>query len=233
MTNFLTIKHHVELALREKEAKEARVIVIRDALQKHHARLISYAERLYNKVSSEEPLTTDLLEDRMYSALKSHIPRSSLWSNLNRLNNFYEKLDKLEVRLRINLREEIVKDNDIPNKDSVHQGFLEAFHFQVIEWAKGHGGINLKDFFKVHTIGKGESSVEYGAFHLGIVADSDVPTIIAVIERWEGKLTEWQEYNDARTIFNQLDSLKMKTKEDLAVILERGIVPGSCKYCPA
>lgn len=74
------MKHHVDRALREKEAKEARVIVIRDALQKHHARLISYAERLYGNVNSEAPVTSALLEDRMYNALKSHLPRFPLKS---------------------------------------------------------------------------------------------------------------------------------------------------------
>ena len=57
--------------------------------------------------------------------------------------------------------------------------------------------------------------------------------IKAIIERWEKKLTKRPEYDDARDIFNQLNSLKLRTKEELAVIFERGIVPGSCKYCPA
>ena len=228
-----TIKHHVETALREKEAKEARVIVIRDALQNHHAKLISYTERLYGNVDSEDPVTSALLEDRMYNALKSHLPRSSLWNYLNRLNHLYEKLDELKVRLRTKLQGEIEKDTAIPTKESVHLGLLEAFHFQVITWAKGHGGISLKDSFRVHALGNGESSVEYGSFHLGVVVDSDVPRIKAIIGCWEEKLTKRPEYDDAKAIFNQLNSLKVKTKEELAVIFERGIVPGSCKYCPA
>lgn len=227
-----TLKHHVERALREKEAKEARVIVIRDALQNHHARLISYAERLYGNVNSEDPVTSALLEDRMYSALKSHLPRSPLWNYLNRLNQHYAKLDELKARLRTKLQEEIEKDTAIPTEESVHQGLLEAFHFQVIAWAKGHSGISLKESFKVHTVGNGKSSVEYGKFHLGAVMDSDVPRIKAIIESWEEKLTKRLEYDDAKAIFNQLNSLKVKTKEELAVIFERGIVPGSCKYCP-
>ena len=226
-----TIKHHVERALREKEANEARVIVIRDALQNHHARLVSYAERLYNNVDSEDPIFPDLLEDRMYNALKSHLPRSPLWKSLNRLNHLYEKLDELKTRLRAKLQEEIKKDTMLPIEDSVCRGLLEAFLFQVIAWAKGHSGISLKDF-KVHTVGDGKSSVEYGNFHLGVVVDSDVNKIRATIKGWERKLAKRLEYDDAKAIFNQLNSLKVKTKEELAVIFERGIVPGSCKYCP-
>jgi hypothetical protein len=227
-----TIKHHVERALREKEAKEARVIVIRDALQKHHARLISYAERLYSNVNSEDPVTAALLEDRMYNALKSHLPRSPLWNYLNRLNQHYEKLDELKAQLRIKLHEELEKDTAITTEESVHLGLLEAFHFQVIAWAKGHSGISLKDSFRVHALGNGKSSVEYGSFPLGIVVDADVPRIREIIEGWEKRLSKWPEYDDAKAIFNQLNSLRVKTKEELAVIFERGIVPGSCKYCP-
>ena len=62
--------------------------------------------------------------------------------------------------------------------------------------------------------------------------DSDLPRIEAIIESWEEKLAHRPEYDDAKDIFNQLNSLKVKAKEELAVIFERGIVPGSCKYCP-
>lgn len=227
-----TIKHHVERALREKEANEARVIVIRDALQNHHARLISYAERLYGNVDSEDPVSPALLEDRMYGALKSHLPRSPLWNSLNRLNHLYEKLDELKAQLRTKLQKGIKQDTAMPTEESVYQGLLEAFMFQVIAWSKGHGGISLEDSFRVHTVGNGRSSVEYGSFHLGVVADSDVTRIREIIEAWEKRLSNWPEYHDAKDLINQLSSLKVKTKEDLAVIFERGIVPGSCKYCP-
>lgn len=207
--------------------------MIRDALRNHHARLISYAKKLYGNVDSEVPVTSTLLEDRMYNALKSHLPRSPLWNYLNRLNQQYEKLDELKAQLRTKLQEEIEKDTAIPTKESVHLGLLEAFHFQVIAWAKGQGGISLKDHFRVHTVGNGESSVEYGSFNIGIVGDSDVPRIREIIEGWEEKLTKRPEYDDAKAIFNELNSLNVKTKEELAIIFERGIVPGNCKYCPA
>lgn len=109
---------------------------------------------------------------------------------------------------------------------------MEAFHFQMVAWAKGHSGISLKDFFKVHTVGDGKSSVEYGNFNLGIIADSDANKIKAIIEGWEKRLINWSEYQEAEGIFDKLNSQKVKTKEELAVIFERGIVPGSCKYCP-
>lgn len=228
-----TVKHHIERALREREAKEARVIVIRDALMRHHARLISYAERLYNNVNSAEPISAELLEDRMYHALKGHLPRSPLWNYLNRLNRLYGELDELKARLRTKLRKVIEKDAEMPTEESVRQGLLEAFLFQVTAWAKGHSGINLQEYFKAHTAGSGRSSVEYGNFNLGIVADSEVSRIREIIEAWEKRLVKLSEYHDAKEIFEQLHSLKIQTQEELAVIFERGIVPGSCKYCPA
>ena len=112
----------------------------------------------------------------------------------------------------------------MPIEDSVHLGLLEIFLFQVIAWAKGHGGISLKDSFRAHTVGNGRSSVEYGAFNLGVIADSDVTRIREIIEAWEKRLSNWPEYHDAKDIFNQLDSLKVKTKEELAVIFKRGVV---------
>jgi len=228
-----TVKHHIERALREKEAKEARVIVIRDALMRHHARLISYAEKLYNSVNSEEPVSPELLEDRMYYALKGHLPRSPIWNYLNRLNRLYGELDKLKAQLRTKLHEEIEQDTEMPAEESVRQGLLEAFLFQVTAWAKGHSGINLQEYFKAHTAGSGRSSVEYGSFHLGFVVDSEISRIEKIIGVWEKRLIKLPEYHEAKDIFEQLNSLKIKTEEELVVIFERGIVPGSCKYCPA
>jgi len=228
-----TLKHHIELALRERETKEARVIFIRDALMKHNAKLVSYAERLYKNVNSEEPIPDELLEDRMYSALKSHLPRSPLWNYLNRLNRLYGELDALKARLRTKLKKGLEKDTEIPSEESVHQGLLEAFLFQVAAWAKGHKGISLKDNFKIDAVGSGKSSIQYGSFNLGVLADSEVKKIKEIIEAWEKKLAKLPEYRDMKAIFERLDSLKIQTQEELAVIIERGVVPGSCKYCPA
>jgi hypothetical protein len=124
-----TIKQHVERALREKEAKEARIIVIRNALERHQARLITYARKLYNKVKSDEPISLNLLDDLMYGALKSHLPRSPLWNNISRINHYYGKLDELKKRLRTKLKEEINKDKAIPTEESVREGLIEAFSF--------------------------------------------------------------------------------------------------------
>jgi hypothetical protein len=228
-----TVKHHIELALRERESKEARVIFIKDALVRHNAKLISYAERLYKNVNSEEPISNELLEDRMYYALKGHLPRSPLWNYLNRLNRLYSELDKLEKSLRTKLQKGIEKDTKIPSVESVRLGLLEAFIFQVTARAKGNIGLSIEQDFKVNAAGSGKSSVEYGSFHLGTVADSEVKKIKEIIMAWEKKLIKLSEYRDMEEIFERLDSLKIQTQEELAVIIERGVVPGSCKYCPA
>ena len=228
-----TLKSHVERAQREREEKEARVIVIRDALLRHQAKLISYAERLYGNVDSGEPMHSDLLEDRMYGALKSHLPRSPLWNKyINQLNNLYKNLCDLKAQLREKLQKDIQNDNKIPTEESIYLGLLEAFLFQIISWAKGHSGINLKDNFRVHTVESGKSEVEYGNFNLGIIADSDIDSTRKLIEDWEKRLKSWPEYSNTKDIFDRLKVLKIKTIEELATIIERGIVPGSCKYCP-
>ena len=227
-----TIKQHVERALREKEAKEARIIVIRNALERHQARLITYARKLYNNVKSDEPISPNFLDDLMYGALKSHLPRSPLWNNINRINSYYEKLDELKKRLRVKIKDGISEDKAIPTEESILQGLIEAFSFQLLSWARGRPGISQKDHFRVHAIDKGKSDIEYGSFHLNIVSDSDVPKIREIIKDWEKELSEWPEYYEVKDIFNKLDSSKVKTKEDLSIILERGIVPGRCKYCP-
>jgi hypothetical protein len=142
-------------------------------------------------------------------------------------------LDELKARLRTKLKKGIEKDAEMPTEESVRLGLLEAFLFQVIAWARGHSGISLQEYFKVHSVDKGKSSVEYGKFNLGIVADSDINRIREIIVDWEKRLVKLPEYHDATAIFEQLNSLKMQTQEELAVIIERGVVPGSCKYCPA
>ena len=228
-----TVKSHIERALREREEKEARVVLIREALRNHQNKLITHAQKLYENVDSGKIVPDDLLAERMHSALKSHLPRSPLWRYLEQISRLYERLDQMKPGLRSKLEGVIKNDGRIPGEDTIRAGLLEAFGYQVLAWAKGHQGLSTGDSLRALPSSNGLSTVEYGDYNLGTLKDSYIDTLKSVIEEWERNLKEWPEYAEARGICDKLSLVKIKVKEELATIIERGIVPGRCKYCPA
>ena len=74
-----TVRRHIEEARQEREVREATVMVLRSALENHYADLCRLAEKLDAEIAREEPIYSLLGDDRMLSALKQHLPRSTLW----------------------------------------------------------------------------------------------------------------------------------------------------------
>jgi hypothetical protein len=228
-----TIKRHIDIAAKERYEKEAKVIVIKDALVNHHARLIAHAEKLYKNISLEISFSSDLTDDRMHIALKSHMPRSPLWNYINRINHLYEKLHETASRLTAMLENKINSDKEIPDNESVRIGLLEVLKYQAVEWAKSNRGLDIETHFRTNSDSRNKNSVEYGKFNLGTVTDNDLKQLIPIISKYEKNLRKFKEYDEMHSIYDELKVTKIKAAEELATIIEKGVLPGSCKYCPA
>lgn len=228
-----TIKKYIDIATKERYEKEAKVIVIKDALVNHYARLIAYAEKLYKNISTESSFSSDLTNDRMHAALKSHLPRSPLWNYINRINHLYEKLDETTSRLTAKLVQKINSDKEIPDNESVRLGLLEVLKYQIVEWAKANRGLDIEIHFKTHSDSRDKNTVEYGKFNLGPLSDNDLKQLKPIISKYEKSLRKLKEYDEAHSIYDELKLVKIKAAEELATIIEKGVLQGSCKYCPA
>jgi hypothetical protein len=232
-----TVRRHIEQAKQEKEVREARLIVLRSALERHYADFTGFAEKLDAEIASEKKISLSLREDRLWSALKQHLPRSPLWSSLNKLDNLLEQLAGLEKGIANRLTEELKNDSKLKglaseDRDRIIPGLAVALVFQMKSWGQERVGLTLTDNFRSEPAQEGLVNVRYGLASMeGVNADC-VTIIKQVLNDFESMITRWEEYLNLQKLFKDLGRLKQNVRDELAIVIMRRVVPGRCRYCP-
>jgi hypothetical protein len=232
-----TVRKHIEIGELEREAKEARAAVVRDALERHYRSIVGFARRLDKNVNAESVIPQALRDDRMWVALKQHQPRSPLWNLLGQWDKIHGSLEdlnkRLEARLQSELRADVrFQDLTAPQLDAAVSGIVAALVFEMKQWARGAEGLNLNEHFGKTEKGDNAFEVNYGSFYMGIQDDKHAESIKDVIRDYEKVVTSWEEYKELLEVVENLLAVKKKLGDELAVVILRGIVPGHCKYCP-
>jgi len=237
-----TVRKQIELAKQEREVREARSIVLRNALERHYDDLRHYAETLDYRLAGGPGVEPYPDTEFMEAALRQHLPRSPLWSfqsklsNLHlgmsdqqqKVNNWIEQAVKVDSRLTPLVLAELV---------GVIPGIVEAIKFKAGQWSHGFESINLKENLLSEPVGEGQVNLHYGGFH--IIDRIDVQSaegyfnvVRKVLEDLESRLRESEELRALEKTISESNKVQRKLREELAIIRLRRIVPGRCKYCP-
>jgi len=232
-----TVRKQIGMARQEREVREARSTVLRNAVENHYRDLCRLAEKLDTEIKQDKIIPSQPEDSRMLSALREHIPRSPLWKKLGRWDSVLKEIANLEGDTREQLREEIGPDSRLKEilaagEHGVISGMVEALSFQVKSWAREWKGLDIEVNFKVEPVGDGIVNVSYGAFHMNKVKEEHATTIREVLIDFESKVTGWELYGKMQKLFTELERLKLSLRDELAIIILRRIVPGRCKYCP-
>jgi len=232
-----TVRKQIELARQEREVREARSTVLRNAVENHYRDLCKLAEELDTEIRQDRVIPSQLKDSRIWSALREHMPRSPLWPKLGKWSSVLEEIAKLEDDIREQLKEEIEHDsrlNEIvaAGENGVIPGMADALNFQMKSWARGWKGLDIKVNFKVEPVGDRFVKVSYGAFNMDKVKEEHATTIREVLIDFESKIISWELYKKTQKLFTELKSLKLSLQDELAIVTLRRIVPGRCKYCP-
>jgi len=232
-----TVRKQIELARQEREVREARSTVLRNAVESHYRDLCKLAEELDIEIKQDNIIPSQLKDSRMLSALREHMPRSPLWKKLGKWDSVLEEIANLEDDTREQLGEEIKSDsrlNEIlaAGEDGVIPGMVDALNFQMKSWARGWKGLDIKHNFKLEPVGDEFVKVSYGAFNMDKVKEEHATTIREVLIDFELKIISWELYKKMQKLFTELKSLKLSLQDELAIVTLRRIVPGRCKYCP-
>ncbi|MCJ7515281.1 MAG: hypothetical protein MUO89_04865 [Dehalococcoidia bacterium] len=232
-----TVRRHIEQAKQEKEVREARLIVLRSALENHYTDFCRFAEKLDAEIAREEKIPLSLREDRLWSALRQHLPRSPLWSYLNKWDELQEQLAGLEKDIAKRLTEELksdlrLKEMASADRERIIPGLVVALGFQIKSWAQEHVGLTLNDNFQSKSATEGLVNVHYGFASMEGVNKDYVSTIKQVLSDFESKIIDWEEYGHLQKLFKDLGRLKQNSRDELAIITMRRVVPGRCRYCP-
>ncbi len=101
-----TVRRQLETMRQEREVRETRQIVFRQALEKHYVDIYSFAEKLRAEISSREPSRVSRLirDDPMWKALREHLPRSPIWASIDKLEKladpFISTVDRIRERIK-------------------------------------------------------------------------------------------------------------------------------------
>jgi len=230
-----TIRKNIDIARHEAESGEARTMVYRDALENHYADLCSLAAKLDAAVTAEERVAA-IINERLYKALRQHLPVSKLWRSFERWNILLEDREKDRKSLEDCLGEEIANNTEIKKtfagRIAVVKGISQALTFQANQWVKGMEGLDVKRDIRLEPTGGNNNIGRYGAFSLRQVTEEELPLIQRIIEHLESELVTWDKYAVLRKVETEIRYLKADLLDDLAIITLKRIVPGSCRYCP-
>jgi hypothetical protein len=229
-----TIRKQIEEARQERESREARSFVVRQALEKHYADLLTLAEKLDSGII-QSSLPMGIRDDRMWAALREHLPRSPLWKlfdKMERLNDEIRDIDKkAEQRLWDEIKNEdsfkLVSQTGIAEIGLYDKGLLGAMSYQLHSNIPG----TLSD---VTTSAKSQT-VTTIYFAGGACADVHINQGDKAKEFITGlmaQVCQWPEYGELRKTLASRAKVTGEIREELAMLILKRIVPGHCKYCP-
>jgi len=239
-----TVRKHIEIAQQEKETKEARASVLRNALERHYADLCHYAERLVGQSSgghiSEFGMSISPAvpyEQQLGIALRQHLPRSPIWGLLNQQPRLQTSKAELTKELVQKIEEDIASDSRLlteltGEENGVIPGLIVALTAQAQQWVQGRAGLNVEDNLISKPAENGFVDLSYGAYNMGKVREEHVELVRGAIIDWTARIKEWDVYHGLEKTLRDLDRVENNLRDEIAVIVLRRVVRGRCRYCP-
>ena len=229
-----TVRKHLDLARRERDMREARTTLLRDALKDHYHDIHAVIKQIENCLSSEQSFDLDNSDDLRLKALRQHMPRLVLLQNIRKFNNgiseIGEKSDAAKNKISTSVEEKI--DKSAIGTQQLKEGLINIFTHQFEQWSRGHKGLNVTDRFFIESKEHSIWTVRYGFSHLGKFAKKDVATLKKMIEDLEMDIQNWEELKQLQRKYNNLRSVRNRVLKEISGIRMRRIFSGKCEYCP-
>jgi hypothetical protein len=232
-----TVRLHLNKALEEREIKEARSTVLRNALEGHYGDLRHFAERLDSQIAGQPPVSPSTRDDYLQASLRQHLPRSPIWRYLARWDILHQKISQIKPEIERKLEKEVKSDTRLDpvvsaGETMVIPGIVTALVSQTEQWVQGFSGLNCDDNLISEPAEEGFVNLRYGAWQMGKVKQEHVAITREVLEDFKPRIIQWGEYDDLEKSQAELKRVRKNLRDELAVIILRRIVPGKCKYCP-
>jgi len=168
------------LAQHEREVRETRLVVLRDALQVHYQDLIKFADRMDALVARGDPLMT-LQAERLYSALRQHLPRSPLWKSIEDWNKNCDDMEQARSGLRMELTAVMSQDTNLKQAfDGGQQdaeGVVDFFLKQSEFWSRAWPGLEIGEAFKTSEVENNRVKLKLGAYSIGMSPNNKITEI--------------------------------------------------------
>jgi len=232
-----TVRKQIEFARQEREGREARSIVLRHALEQHYVDLCAFAQKLASQLTTESGTLLQLRDDRMWSALRKHLPRSVIWKSLDRWEHIKGRIRQLENEMVKSFEEQVKSRSPLsfttpPQDVGLSKGVISALAFHCKAMAQKQPGLLSVADFESHQKERGLTDIQLGAFHIGVVPSKQVPDIQKLVKELLNEVTTWDSYYELEKLYTELKRIQGVLEGELATITLKRVVPGKCKYCP-
>ena len=230
-----TVRKQLELARQEREMRETRLMVLREAAQAHYGDLCKRAADIESALGGRGSGVIGT-EDRMCVALRQHLPRVPLWKYVQQWNNLQQDVEQTRADLRTKYEEDLSKDQQLTSafasgKEDI-PAMVDFFTKQTEFWSQGGSGVDIAQVFKPESAGEGLVNLRLGGYNIGTVVESRVDAIKEALLGFRERLPSFPEFQRLAQLFEQLHILAPEIVEELAIITLRRVLPGRCKYCP-
>ena len=227
-----TVRKQIEMIQQEREGRETRVLVLRQALERHFADLVSFAEKLDSGIIKSY-LPEGAKNERMWAALREHLPRSPLWKAFDRLEHLNDEVKEIKKRAEQRIRDRVEKESSLElvsklGEPGLYDGALTAaldYHLQANQ-------PNPLLEFKNSFIKEGLIEVYYDKWACAAVSPDQVPKVKEFLASLMAGVNQWPEYQEMQRTLAEITKTISAIREELAIIIWRRVVPGHCKYCP-
>lgn len=232
-----TVRRQVAKAAAEHDMKEARQAVLREALVKHFSDLVDLAEKISTMVSTYTPVVLEPREEQLLEGLRQHVPRSAIWTYMNR----WEKLLQEQSKNREKVDEKLSHVKQLFSEIAAivqHEPknplprIRKALAYQVECWSTGAEPLDVKSDFKMLPLNGTVVDVYYGPTYLGNMNNETAQKLRELIPKMEQQVSRLEEVSSLRKIHRDLLAVRDKLMRELSVFVLRRVLPGRCLYCP-
>lgn len=227
-----TVRKQTELVRQEREAREARSIVLRQALERHYADLVSFAEHLDSRMI-QSFLPTETRSNRMWTALHEHLPRSPLWKMIDKIERLNDEMRDIANRAEQRLREKVAQESPFglvsqPEEPGLYDiALIGAMNYHL----QANPPAPLLEL-KTSNIREGLTEVYYERWPCAAVPPDQVSQVKKLILGLMAQVCQWPEYEELKRVLAERVRVSEDVREELATIILRRVVPGRCRYCP-
>jgi len=236
-----TVRKQIELARQERDVREAKLTVLRDAMVNHYQDLCKLAGDINSEVNKKVPISEGLTTNPIWSALQQHIPRSALWKNIDRWKTSHQKLGEINSEIHELLRKKILSEPrlnfmDIAGSEQIILNLIDFFSSRIDQRVQGGTCLDIEKYFRVEHKGGQLDAAMVGGYNVGPINPEKEQEQVSILKQalydFESDITEWGKSQELQFTYNELNGLKKSITEELDVLTLRRVVPGRCKYCP-
>ena len=232
-----TVKKHVMEAQCEREAHQARTLVLRNALDKHYQDLVDRAIQIEKSVLSGKEIDLEFTDPYMWKALKQHIPGNSFWANINDWNQFLKDIETLRQDAQAKIRAYFRKEAGsvkVFSSEAVLEGTIAIYQRQFDQWSTGGRGLDIVTSFRTEQIDDRHSRLICGSSNIERVENDRIHEIEEAIIKYEAKVKRWEILTQVQDLYDKLQNdIKPKILDETAIIKFKRVIAGHCDYCPA